>query len=302
MADWNEDGVPDLLVGDLSGNITLFVNTGTPTEPALKNWGMLEAMGRTLDVGQHADPEVVDWNKDGKKDLVVGMHTGLIILFLNVNTNDHPVFNSQTMVPVGSYIIRHPYSSPVVRDLDSDGMDDLLVGDHTGQVYYYRNVGIESTPEFTESVGLQTVSGELKVAARTRIDMSDWDNDGDQDLIVSDDSAHICLFLNTTISSGHKEKPVHFSASILFPNFPNPFNGRTDIRYELAEHGPVLLDIYDTWGRRVRSLVDGVQPAGLHHVSWNGNDDTGRKVSSGLYIYRLKAGTIVQAKKMIYQK
>jgi len=294
--------VLDLLVGDSEGNITLFTNTGTPTAPELTNWGVLEAMGRDLDVGRYSDPEVTDWNADGKKDLVIGNDSGVIFLFLNVDTNDHPVFNSQTMVYLGDYLIRHPYASPTVADLDGDGLDDLLIGDYTGHVYYYRNVGTESAPEFTESVGLQTVSGELKVSTRARIDISDWDNDGDQDILVSDKSAHVCLYVNTTISSVCRESHVPSTASILYPNFPNPFNGRTDIRYELAEHGPVRLDIYDTWGRRVKSLVDGVQPAGFHHVSWNGNDDTGRKVSSGLYIYRLKADNIIQAKKMIYQK
>ena len=126
--------------------------------------------------------------------------------------------------------------------------------------------------------------------------------DGVLEVIVSDKSAHVCLFLNTTTSSGCTERPVHLPASILYPNFPNPFNGRTDIRYELAEHRHVRLDIVDVWGRRVRSLVDGVQPAGFHHVFWNGDDDAGRKVSSGLYIYRLKADNYIQAKKMIYQK
>ena len=296
--------MPDLLVGDFNGNIRLFTNTGTPTETALKSGGLLEAKGRELDVGQYAAPDVVDWNADSKKDLVVGNDSGVIFLFLNVNTNDHPVFNSQTMVYLGSYLIRHPMTSPVVADLDGDGMDDLLVGDQTRQVYYYRNIGTESSPEFTESVRLQTVSGELKFSRwkAIKFDISDWDNDGDLDLIVSDDPAHVCLYLNTTISSDCTERHVPSTASILYPNFPNPFNGRTDIRYELAEHGPVRLDIYDTWGRRVKSLVDGVQPAGFHHVTWIGDDDAGRNVSSGLYIYRLKVGSIIQAKKMIYQK
>lgn len=74
----------------------------------------------------------------------------------------------------------------------------------------------------------------------------------------------------------------------LHQNAPNPFNPLTAIRYDLPQDASrVQLAVYDLGGRRVRVLVDGPQPAGQQSVIWNGQDDAGRAVASGVYIYRL---------------
>ena len=73
----------------------------------------------------------------------------------------------------------------------------------------------------------------------------------------------------------------------LSQNHPNPFNARTVIRYMLPEAGFVRLTIYDLLGREVRCLTDGMQRMGYHSVVWDGQDEKGREVSSGLYLYRL---------------
>ena len=73
----------------------------------------------------------------------------------------------------------------------------------------------------------------------------------------------------------------------LLANVPNPFNPKTEIHYALAEAGRVELVIFDVAGRRVTTLVDGTQAAGLHDAVWNGDDASGRPVSSGIYFARL---------------
>jgi len=72
IADWNEDGLIDLLVGDTNGKITLYINNGTKGNPDLTSKGYIKASGSSIDVGNRASPVVVDWDNDGKKDLVVG--------------------------------------------------------------------------------------------------------------------------------------------------------------------------------------------------------------------------------------
>ena len=84
---------------------------------------------------------------------------------------------------------------------------------------------------------------------------------------------------------------------ILAQNYPNPFNPETTIRYELPEAVNVLLVIYDNLGREVTRLVDGTQGAGVYHVVWDA-----RRLPSGVYSYRLKAGPYTQSKQMVLMK
>ncbi len=85
-------------------------------------------------------------------------------------------------------------------------------------------------------------------------------------------------------------------------NYPNPFNPSTTIAYSLPARSKVSLCIYDQKGRLVRTLVDEEQPAGARAVVWDGRAGNGVPVASGVYFYRLKAGDLVQQKKMTLVK
>ena len=91
-------------------------------------------------------------------------------------------------------------------------------------------------------------------------------------------------------------------ATALHPNHPNPFNPSTTIRYELAAAADVRLRVYDAAGRLVRTLVDAREGAGAHDVIFDGRDDAGHPVASGVYFYRLEAGTATQTRKMVLLK
>jgi len=89
----------------------------------------------------------------------------------------------------------------------------------------------------------------------------------------------------------------------LHPATPNPFNPSTTIRYELASSTRVQLDVYDAAGRRVRELVGGwMGSAGAHTVAWDGRDDRGAVLPSGVYIVRLNAGTAIQTGRAVLLK
>jgi len=88
----------------------------------------------------------------------------------------------------------------------------------------------------------------------------------------------------------------------LSQNYPNPFNPETTIKYQLPEAGKVVLKIYNTLGQEIKTLVNEEKQAGYHEVRWDGKDDNGVKVSSGVYIYRLQAGQFVSSKKMIFMR
>jgi len=83
---------------------------------------------------------------------------------------------------------------------------------------------------------------------------------------------------------------------------PNPFNPLTEIAFDLPAAQPVKLVVYSLAGRRVATLVDADLPAGRHHAVWQGQDDAGRGVAAGTYVYRLEAGPFTASGKLILVK
>ena len=108
------------------------------------------------------------------------------------------------------------------------------------------------------------------------------------------------LLLTLAEGAGVKDETV---APILFPAYPNPFNNAVQIPYRLAEGGRVALRIYDVLGQEVRRVDLGLQAAGYYYgpgraVVWDGRDERGRRVGSGLYIYEIQAGGLKAHRKI----
>ncbi len=116
------------------------------------------------------------------------------------------------------------------------------------------------------------------------------------------------LQVNTTFAHEGNQEPAARTGSngskvyALEVNYPNPFNTLTRMAYALAETGPVRIDIYNILGRRIRTLVDEVKPAGRHEVLWDGTDDQGTPVASGIFFYKIEAGQFVETRKMVLMK
>lgn len=93
-----------------------------------------------------------------------------------------------------------------------------------------------------------------------------------------------------------QEAPVQ---NFLSPNWPNPFNSGTYIRFGVRRRGQVSLAIYNILGQEVRTLVEGELGANVYTIYWDGKDDTGRPVASGVYLYLLQTPGFVEARKMV---
>lgn len=102
--------------------------------------------------------------------------------------------------------------------------------------------------------------------------------------------------LVTSVASQESTAPDDF---VLAQNYPNPFNPETTIRYTLPQGSEVNLSVYNLLGQRITTLVDRKQTRGSHHISWNGRDQKGLRVSSGLYIYELQAGGFTLVRRML---
>ena len=85
-------------------------------------------------------------------------------------------------------------------------------------------------------------------------------------------------------------------------NYPNPFNPETTIQFNLIADGKVQLDIYNIKGQKVKQLVNDQLSAREHSVVWDGEDSNNKRVSSGIYLYRLQTPTKILTKKMLLLK
>ena len=92
------------------------------------------------------------------------------------------------------------------------------------------------------------------------------------------------------------------SRLVLYPNFPNPFNPSTTISYQLPKNSKVELTIYNLKGQKVQTLTNEFKDKGNHTVTWEGDDELGNPVTSGIYFYKLKADDFQKVKKMILMK
>jgi hypothetical protein len=109
------------------------------------------------------------------------------------------------------------------------------------------------------------------------------------------------LEVTTDVAAEEEETKVPASFS-LSQNHPNPFNSETAIEYSLPEETQVKIAIYNILGQKVKTLLDGKETAGHKRVIWDGENEKGKSVSSGIYFYRMETEEFVQTKKMLFLK
>lgn len=213
IANWNNDGKKDILVGSNSGEISVFINKGTNQQPIFG--AEIKLNGGSLDVGYDSSPTMVDWNGDGKKDLVVGNRNGDVFVFLNVGEDLAPEFPTNGMK---TDIKVHGYATPFIVDWNNDGKFDIVSGSEDGKIYIFINEGGSKNPKFGKAQTLQVNNKELKLLSPTSVIAGDWDDDGKTDLLVSNKEIKekdpfggrekiISLGIYLLLNTGTKEKP-----------------------------------------------------------------------------------------------
>ncbi|MFQ5822427.1 MAG: carboxypeptidase regulatory-like domain-containing protein [bacterium] len=99
------------------------------------------------------------------------------------------------------------------------------------------------------------------------------------------------LDVDNVTSIGSENNPTSVPEKFaLFQNYPNPFNPETSIKYHLAEASQVTLKIFNILGQEIRTLLDKLQEPGVYTIKWDGKDNFGRQVASGIYLFQIKAG------------
>jgi len=148
------------------------------------------------------------------------------------------------------------------------------------------------------------ISSELSADGAESVYAADVDGDGDMDVLsASHRDDKIAWYENMKITNINEKYVFNIPEEYkLYNNFPNPFNPRTIIRYEIPTSCSVELSIYNQLGQKVYTLVNKWQTAGTYQVVWDGKDDQGQPVASGVYVYQIKAGDFVEARKMVLMR
>ncbi len=125
--------------------------------------------------------------------------------------------------------------------------------------------------------------------------------------LQSDATREVLQSAKITLAELNHQTSINDNASLpdrfkLEQNYPNPFNASTTIKYTLANEGVVRLAVYDLAGRKIAVLADGLQGAGMHQVIWNGTDDEGRAVTSGVYFCKIEFEGRSQTNRMLFLK
>ena len=340
IADLNNDGVMEILVVTLSGllhavspttgqniaNFPVSLTGGSQNGMAIANIdadaypeilitsstaGYFFAVNHDgsflfqKNIGQQikTSPVVADIDNNGSKELIVVTAPGQVFI-MNADGSNLPGMP----INIGTAV----ECTPVVAHFDNVNNAGIIFGDTNAKVHSIRKDGTES-PNFP-----YTLAGNIKVSAA----LGDIDNDGDFDIVMPDNTFYYVIDVkrpaqsidwacylgnwnrsgNVYQSTPNVDPGTPAIQTELFANYPNPFNPSTTIRYSVKENSPVQIEIYNQKGQLVRNLVNQSQASGNYSIAFDGMDNNGRAISSGVYFYKMRAGKFSSTRKMVLMK
>ncbi|RMG37064.1 MAG: hypothetical protein D6732_07365, partial [Methanobacteriota archaeon] len=273
--DFDRDGDFDILFSD---NFTHLVNYYLYENGGFPVWGTISTDGELNSIYCN------DFTGEGDVDILLG--TGFysppddkIIMILREGGN----------MWTQNYIVLSNPNYAVGSDVNSDGFLDVICAHNI--VSAMNNISILlndgngglSTPNYIGD----------EVYSPFAITSADFNGDLTIDFAVANaGSDWISVFFNEPVSNISEETSYPIDGFELEQNYPNPFNPVTNIDFSLPHASPqgqarITLHVYDIVGQKVKTLVDGTLPAGNHSVQWDGTNDDGQPVASGVYFYHL---------------
>jgi large repetitive protein len=191
FVDIDGDGDQDGFVGQTSGAIEFFENTGTKTIPAFNNNGYLSFFApngsSTLAFG--------DLDGDGDFDLLVGDEGGTFDYYANTGSSSSANFTLSGSNPLNG-VNEGANASAFLVDIDCDGDLDAFIGNDAGEVFYYKNTGTKTSPTFTKQMGAANPFNGVTVAGRSYLAFADADGDGDSDCLIGTGAGTIKTYGN----------------------------------------------------------------------------------------------------------
>ena len=342
VADLDIDGVPDIVTPSDEGTLNVIKSSGElmPGFPVYLS-SNITTPATIADMDGDDDLEVMVGTIDGHVHILnhdasimqtystdAAICSGLSIADLDqdglmevvFNTADHLLhaWEPHSQMELEGWPVdmgNESVTEPIVVDLNNDLNLEVIsitiegvinVVEYDGSTYDNFPFLSNDTTQFSPAIGDLDGDEDYELIVGTNNDLKVLDildDLGDQySWNVYRGNTHRSGFYDSDLSYlrlGDEEMPFEFR---LGNNYPNPFNPSTKIIFTLPENMQISVNIYDIKGRRVRTLVAGSYRSGNHYVNWNGDDQYGLKVSSGIYFYELRGEGLVDTRKMLLIK
>ncbi|MDH4038862.1 MAG: T9SS type A sorting domain-containing protein [Candidatus Krumholzibacteria bacterium] len=192
--------------------------------------------------------------------------------------------------------------------LRSDHPRLRFIGWEPDAAYPSTTMGTEVTRDGVRQAFVGVIGDSKPLAPVVEFGRVEFEVVGEEPLVLSEEDLSFIIADLEVVGGGLRAfSPIRLEKNEVQPtyrfelaqNVPNPFNPSTTIAYSLASNADVALAIFDVTGARVKTLVSGRENTGVHRVAWDGTNDRGARVSSGVYFYRLIAGSFKSTKKMV---
>jgi hypothetical protein len=254
FGDLDGDGDEDMIIGDIAGRIHRYQNTagaGNPAIMSIQQMNITDDLGSIIDVGTNAAPHLVDIDRDGDLDLLIGRNNGRIVYYQNIGTAVSPVFKMQT-VNFGGVNVCEPFSSigySVPYVYDYMGEYHLFVGSLQGKIFHYDSLENNLTGNFNLLDSLP-VSGEYNYGITSAPAVADINNDSLPDMLIGNFRGGLVMYtatgVDTTTSTGNEIIGALNEQVFIYPN---PAQNSVWIKTNLQ--GKKNLIVYSVDGRKI---------------------------------------------------
>lgn len=290
FGDIDNDGDLDMMLGEEEGNIHIFTNSAGAGNTM--NLSLTTAYYQNIDVDKASMPQLVDVDRDGLLDLLIGKKTGYINYYKNTGSLTSASFTLQTD-SFGKVNVKIPgwytgYSTPFLTETDSTGQYYLYVGSENGKVYLYNNIDNNLTGEFTL---IDSIVQHNSVGSHSAPTLADIDNNGSLEMAVGNFRGGLSLFKQSDslvgIKEGYKTKN-----EMPFFIYPNPANNIITIQYNNTKPALFTAFIYNSMGQLVNDYT------GIDTTPFQIDIST---LTSGLYYFKIATKYVTFNNKFIVQ-
>lgn len=286
FGDMDGDGDLDAIIGEQFGRLFYAENTAGAGNPMVFQTPVIDYMG--IQIGQSSKPQIIDLNRDGLPDLLVGERNGNINYFENKGSSTAASFSAEPdQMVLGNVDTRVPgfttgYSSP--RIFEQDGRYLLLTGTEIGRLELYDNIDGNLAGDFSL---VSEIYGDLKEGIRTHLDLADIDNDGLLEMVVGNFSGGLRFYQTDFPQVVAVQEGSISDQALRF--YPNPAS--SSFRVSLDSYDQKEMKVFNSKGQCILQTILEGQDYEVSTANW----------PAGIYWVKIVSGRVIRTGKLVVQ-